>query len=99
MNRQEYALTHLSLGSAAAVVIKAWNNGSDVIDILQSMNGTCISPVTTQYTSTKQAMKDNGGSRVFGGIYFQFASDDRSEIGRAVRRAPLEATDRHWNPC
>jgi hypothetical protein len=82
---------------ATAAVIKAWNNGSDVIDILQSTNSTRVGPIISRYTSIKLAMRDNDDSKVFVGVHFQFASDVGPEIGDAVGKATLEAFDRHWD--
>lgn len=89
--------THATFGAAAAATIRAWNNGNDAIDILQSTNGTRIGPITRRYISIKQAVKDNGDSRVFGGIHFQFDSDVGSEIGDAIGKATLEAFEEHWD--
>lgn len=96
-NHQEYTSTHATFGAAAAAVIRAWNNGSDVIDIVQSTNGTRVGPLSRRYTSIAQAVKDNGDSRVLGGIHFQFSCDVGSEIGDAVGRATMEAFDEHWD--
>lgn len=71
-NHQEYTSTHACFGAAAAAVIKAWNNGSDAIDISQSTNATGAGVLTRRFTSIQQAVKENGDSRVFGGIHFQF---------------------------
>lgn len=73
-NHQEYISTHACFGGAAAAVIKAWNGGKDEIDILQSTNGTGagIGVLTRKYTSIKQAVKDNGDSRIFGGVISSF---------------------------
>ncbi|KAF2854733.1 acid phosphatase/Vanadium-dependent haloperoxidase [Plenodomus tracheiphilus IPT5] len=98
-NHQDYTSTHANFGAAAAAVIKKWNNGSDAIDIQLSTNGTGagIGVITRRYTSIQQAVKDNGDSRVYGGIHFQFASDVGSEVGRVVGEATLEAFDTKWD--
>lgn len=67
-NHQEYTSTHACFGGAAAAVIKAWNNGSDTINIHQTTNITGRGVVARPYTSIQQAVKDNGDSRVFGGV-------------------------------
>jgi hypothetical protein len=97
-NHQEYVSTHATFGGAAAAVITKWNNGSDAIDIQQSTNGTGtgLGVLTRHYTSLKQAVKENGDSRVFGGIHFQFSSDVGAEVGDAVGRATLEAFEEGW---
>ncbi|KAI8935835.1 hypothetical protein NX059_007352 [Plenodomus lindquistii] len=94
-NHQDYTSTHANFGAAAAAIIKKWNNGSDAIDIQLSTNGTGagIGVITRRYTSIQQVVKDNGDSRVFGGIHFQFSSDIGSEVGNSVGKATLEAFD------
>ncbi|KAF1845998.1 acid phosphatase/Vanadium-dependent haloperoxidase [Cucurbitaria berberidis CBS 394.84] len=89
--KNEYISTHAIFGGAAAAVIKPWNNGSDTIDILQSTNGTGagIGVIMRRYKSLKQAVKDNGDSRIFGGIHFQFSSD--------VGKATVEAFEKGWD--
>ncbi|KAH8726227.1 phosphatidic acid phosphatase type 2/haloperoxidase [Phaeosphaeriaceae sp. PMI808] len=98
-NHQDYTSTHATFGAAAAAVIRAWNNGSDTIDIVHSTNGTGagLGVLSRRYTSIKQAVKDNGDSRVYGGIHFQFASDVGSVVGDAVGRATLEAFESKWD--
>lgn len=98
-NHQDYTSTHANFGAAAATVIKKWNNGSDAIDIQLSTNGTGagLGVITRRYTSIQQAVKDNGDSRIYGGIHFQFASDVGSEVGKAVGMATLEAFDANWD--
>jgi hypothetical protein len=96
-NHQEYISTHAIFGGAAAAVIRKWNGG-DAIDMQQSTNGTGagLGVLTRRYTSLKQAVKENGDSRVFGGIHFQFSSDAGAEVGDAVGRATLKAFERGW---
>ncbi|KAH7072663.1 phosphatidic acid phosphatase type 2/haloperoxidase [Paraphoma chrysanthemicola] len=98
-NHQEYISTHATFGGAAAAVIKAWNGDKDAIDIVHSTNatGAGLGVVSRRYTSIKQAVKDNGDSRIYGGIHFQFASDVGSVVGDAVGRATLEAFDKNWD--
>ncbi|KAI5365316.1 Putative phosphatidic acid phosphatase type 2/haloperoxidase [Septoria linicola] len=96
-NHQEYTSTHACFGAAAAAVVKAWNNGSDAIDILHSTNATGRGVILRPYTSIQQAVKDNGDSRVFGGIHFQFASDVGSVVGNDVGIATIQAFDDGWS--
>ncbi|KAF2133904.1 hypothetical protein P153DRAFT_353131 [Dothidotthia symphoricarpi CBS 119687] len=70
LRANDYTPTYACFGGAAAAVIQAWNNGSDVINILQSTNGTQIGVITGRYTSIWQATKGNGDSRVYGGFMF-----------------------------
>ncbi|GIZ47767.1 hypothetical protein CKM354_001085000 [Cercospora kikuchii] len=95
-NHQEYTSTHACFGAAAAAVIKAWNNGSDTIDTLLSTNATGRGVIQRRYTSLQQAVKDNGDSRIFGGIHFQFASDVGSVVGNDVGEATLKVFDDRW---
>jgi hypothetical protein len=97
-NHQEYISTHATFGGAAAAVIKKWNNGSDAIDIQQSTNGTGagLGVLTRRFTSLEHAVKENGDSRVFGGIHFQFSSDVGAEVGDTVGRATLVAFEEGW---
>jgi hypothetical protein len=69
-NHQEYVSTHATFGGAAAAVIKVWNGGRDGIDIVQSTNatGTSRGVLSRRFTSLRQAVKENGDSRVFGGV-------------------------------
>jgi hypothetical protein len=96
-NHQDYISTHATFGGAAAAVIRKWNGG-DKIDIQQSTNGTGagLGVLTRHYTSLKHAVKENGDSRVLGGIHFQFSSDVGALVGDAVGRATLEAFERGW---
>jgi len=50
-------------------VIRAWNKG-DKIDIQLSSNVTFdnVGVVTRRYTSIAKAVKDNGDSRIYGGV-------------------------------
>ncbi|KAM0710441.1 hypothetical protein Q7P35_002803 [Cladosporium inversicolor] len=80
-NHQDYLSTHATFGAAAGAVISLWNGG-DEIDVQLSSNVTRIEQVVRRRTaSIKQAVKDNGDSRIFGGIHFQYASDVGNEIG------------------
>jgi len=70
-NHQEYISTHATFGGAAAAVIRAWNGGKDEINITQSTNATgspALGVLSRSYTSIKRAVKENGDSRVFGGV-------------------------------
>lgn len=99
-NHQEYISTHATFGGAAAAVIRALNGGKDEINILQSTNGTgsaAVGVLTRRYTNLTQAVKDNGDSRVLGGIHFQFSSDVGSVVGDAIGRATLAAFDKNWD--
>lgn len=79
-------------------MIKAWNGG-DEVDVFLSSNVTVdnIGVITRRITNITQAVVDNGNSRVFGGIHFQYASDTGSKIGDWVGRETLAKFDKHWD--
>ena len=96
-NHQDYLSTHATFGAAAGAVIKLWNGG-DRVDVQLSSNVTAISRVITRrITNITQAVVDNGDSRVFGGIHFQYASDVGNQIGAWVGRDTWNAFDAHWD--
>jgi hypothetical protein len=97
-NHQDYLSTHATFGGAAAAVIKIWNGNSDVVDINVSSNVTVdnVGVLTRRLTNLTAAAIENGDSRVFGGIHFQFASDVGNEIGAWVGRETVEAFDANW---
>lgn len=68
-NHQEYLSTHATFGAAAAAVIRNWNRG-DAINVTLSSNVTLdnIGVITRRFTNLTQAAKENGDSRVFGGV-------------------------------
>ncbi|PGH09412.1 hypothetical protein AJ80_07687 [Polytolypa hystricis UAMH7299] len=97
-NHQDYLSTHATFGGAGAEVIRNFNGG-DEVDAYLSSNVTfdSVGVITRHITSLKAAAKENGDSRVFGGIHFQFASDVGVEIGEKVARATLEVFDEKWD--
>ena len=68
-NHQDYLSTHATFGGAAAAVIRAWNKG-DKVNITLSSNVTVdnIGVITRRITNLTDAAKENGDSRVFGGV-------------------------------
>jgi formylmethanofuran:tetrahydromethanopterin formyltransferase len=98
-NHQDYLSTHATFGGAAAVVIKIWNNNSDVVDVRLSSNVTVdnVGVITRRITNLTAAAYENGDSRVFGGIHFQFASDVGNEIGAWVGRETVKVFDSNWD--
>jgi hypothetical protein len=68
-NHQDYLSTHATFGGAGGAVIAAYNGG-DKVDVLLSSNVTVdnIGVVTRRITSLSAAVKENGDSRVFGGV-------------------------------
>jgi hypothetical protein len=68
-NHQDYLSTHATFGGAAAEVIRAWNGG-DEVDVYLSSNVTIdnVGVITRRITSLEAAAKDNGDSRIFGGV-------------------------------
>lgn len=97
-NHQDYLSTHATFGGAAAVVIKAWNGG-DSVNVTLSSNVTVdnVGVITRRITNLTAAAYENGDSRIFGGIHFQFASDVGNEIGAWVGRKTLEVFDERWD--
>ncbi|KAF2432425.1 acid phosphatase/Vanadium-dependent haloperoxidase [Tothia fuscella] len=96
-NHQDYLSTHATFGGAAGAVIRAYNGG-DKVDVYLSSNVTTDNKgvITRRITNLTQAVKDNGDSRVFGGIHFPFASNVGSEIGEWVGRETLKVFDARW---
>ncbi|KAL2059837.1 hypothetical protein VTL71DRAFT_9992, partial [Oculimacula yallundae] len=97
-NHQDYLSTHATFAGAAGAVIRAWNGG-DKVNVTHSSNVTVdsIGVITRRITSIAAAVKANGDSRIFGGIHFQYASDQGSKIGDWVGRETLAKFDSHWN--
>ncbi|KAH8598336.1 phosphatidic acid phosphatase type 2/haloperoxidase [Bisporella sp. PMI_857] len=97
-NHQDYLSTHATFGGAAGAVIGAWNEG-DEVDVQLSSNVTVdnVGVITRRITSINRAVKDNGDSRIFGGIHFQFASDVGNKIGDWVGRETLAVFDKKWD--
>ncbi|PVH72334.1 acid phosphatase/Vanadium-dependent haloperoxidase [Cadophora sp. DSE1049] len=97
-NHQDYLSTHATFGGAAGAVIRAWNKG-DRINVTLSSNVTVdsVGVLTRRITSIAAAVKENGDSRVFGGIHFQYASDEGSRIGDWVGRETLASFDKYWD--
>lgn len=72
-NHQDYLSTHATFGGAAGAVIRAWNGG-DQVNVTLSSNVTIdnVGVVTRRITSLAAAVKENGDSRVFGGVSLFF---------------------------
>ena len=68
-DHQEYFSTHGVFGGAAAAEIRDWNR-RDAINVTVSGNSTVASVgvITRRITSLSEAAKENGDSRVFGGV-------------------------------
>lgn len=98
-NHQDYLSTHATFGGAAAAVIKAWNGGSDRVNVTLSSNVTVdsVGVITRRITNLTAAAYENGDSRVFGGIHFQFASDVGNQIGFWVGEETLKIFDKKWD--
>ncbi|KAH7115252.1 phosphatidic acid phosphatase type 2/haloperoxidase [Dendryphion nanum] len=98
-NHQDYLSTHAISGAAAAAVIKAWNGGSDSVDVLLSSNVIVdsVGVITRRITNLTAAAYENGDSRIFGGIHFQFASDVGNKIGFWVGEDTLKVFDQTWD--
>ncbi|KAH7310247.1 hypothetical protein BKA65DRAFT_575241 [Rhexocercosporidium sp. MPI-PUGE-AT-0058] len=85
-NHQEYLSTHATFGG-------------DRINVTLSSNVTIdgVGVVTRQITSLAGAVKENGDSRVFGGIHFQYASDQGGKTEDWVGRETLARFESHWD--
>jgi hypothetical protein len=96
-NHQNYLSPHATFGGAAGAVISLWNGG-DKIDVQLSSNVTLLGRVITKRTtSIEQAVKEDGDSRIFGGIHFQYASDVGNEIGWRVGEETWKAFEDGWD--
>jgi len=75
-NHQDYLSTHATFGGAAGAVIRNWNGG-DAVDVFLSSNVTVdgVGVITRNINSIKQAVKENGNSRVFGGVSYEPPND------------------------
>ena len=94
----DYPSTHATFGGAGSAVIRAFNKGSDVVDVTISSNVTLNNRgvITRTYTNLTAAAIENGESRVFGGIHFPFSSGAGIELGNAVALKTLENFDAFW---
>jgi hypothetical protein len=72
-NHQDYISTHATFGAAGGAVI-AYFNGGDKVDVRLSSNVTVdnVGVVTRRITSIDAAVRENGDSRVFGGVSCNF---------------------------
>ncbi|KAF2683651.1 acid phosphatase/Vanadium-dependent haloperoxidase [Lentithecium fluviatile CBS 122367] len=86
-NHQDYLSTHATFGAAAAANVPLSSNVT--IDN--------VGVITRRITNMTAAAKENGDSRVFGGIHFQFASDVGTQIGDRVGRETVKVFDQRWN--
>lgn len=78
----DYLSGHASYGGGAGGILKKYF-GSDKIDppLALSSNASVAGPITRTFNSIDQAIKENGDSRVFVGVHFQFSSDEGSKQG------------------
>lgn len=85
-NHQDYLSTHATFGAAAGAVVVLWNGG-DEVNLTLSSNVTRIEEVITRpVTRIKQAVKDNGDSRIFGGIHFHMPAMLGMRLGGGLAR-------------
>ncbi|KAF4613439.1 hypothetical protein G7Y89_g15448 [Cudoniella acicularis] len=97
-NHQDYLSTHAAFAGAAAAVLRAYNNGSDVVDVTISSNVTLdnVGVVSRRVISLSEMAKDVGDSRVFGGIHFNFSCEQGVKTGDWVARETLKNFDEKW---
>jgi hypothetical protein len=98
-NHQDYLSSHASFSGAATTIIKMWNNNSDIVDIMVSSNVTTdnVGVITKHLTNLTAAAYENGLSRVFGGIHFEFSSNEGNVNGAWVAEETLKVFDEQWN--
>jgi membrane-associated phospholipid phosphatase len=95
----DYPSTHATFSGAGSGVIRAYNNGSDVVSVTISSNVTLNNRgvITRTYTNLTEAAIENGESRVFGGIHFPFSSGAGIALGNAVALKTMENFDEYWS--
>ncbi|KAF2744986.1 acid phosphatase/Vanadium-dependent haloperoxidase [Sporormia fimetaria CBS 119925] len=93
----DYTSTHATFGGAAVHVLTQINR-SEKVNITISTNVTVdnIGVITRRYTNLTYATFENGESRVFGGIHFDFAREAGDKLGREVAKKTLSEFDNHW---
>lgn len=94
----DYVSTHSTFGGAGSAVIRAFNKGSDNINITISSNVTLDNRgvITRTYTNLTAAAIENGDSRVFGGLHFTFSSATGIALGNAIAVETLAKFDEYW---
>ncbi|KAG2009445.1 hypothetical protein CC2G_012382 [Coprinopsis cinerea AmutBmut pab1-1] len=84
---QDYLSGHAVYGGAAAEIIRR-HIGSDnltpSVTISSNVALDNVGVLSRTFTSLSQAAKENGDSRVFVGVHFQFASDEGTKAGEAA---------------
>ncbi|KAJ3514778.1 hypothetical protein NLJ89_g2180 [Agrocybe chaxingu] len=82
---QDYLSGHAVYGSSAGGII-AHFLGTDTIDPPVTLSSTVtvdnVGVLTRTYRNVSTAVKENGDSRVFVGVHFQFASDEGNKAGQ-----------------
>jgi hypothetical protein len=76
----EYPSGHSGTGAAAAAVLAAWFGDEAEFTVASES----LPEVTRSYTSFSQAALENGRSRIYGGIHFQYANAAGQTVGRKV---------------
>jgi MYXO-CTERM domain-containing protein len=76
----EYPSGHSTTGAAAVAVLKAWF-GDEVPFTVASES---LPEVTRSYTTLSQAALENGRSRIYGGIHFNYANLAGQQLGKSV---------------
>ena len=79
----DYPSTHTVLGAAAAEVLAQVFSDHTSFSVIS----TSLPGVTRHYHSFSQAAKENGLSRVYGGIHFRHAVDHGFQQGRSIGRS------------
>jgi PAP2 superfamily len=80
----DYPSTHSVAGGAASAVLGRFF-GSDKVAFTMT-NGTPFSGITRSFSSFSQAAQENADSRVYAGIHFRSACQDKIKLGQQIGR-------------
>lgn len=87
----DYLSGHSVFGGSAGAILKKYLKTSAINPpVSLTTNVTVAGPITRSFTDIDATAKENGDSRVFVGVHFQFASDEGIRAGEA-------AAERVWN--
>ncbi|KAG2019918.1 hypothetical protein CC2G_005312 [Coprinopsis cinerea AmutBmut pab1-1] len=96
---QDYLSGHAVFGGSAVEVLRN-HLGSDELDppvtLTSHVMFNNVGPISRTFTSLSQAAKENGDSRVFVGVHFQFASDEGTKAGEAAAKQVLRRKGRGY---
>jgi hypothetical protein len=81
----EYPSGHSITGSAGITVLKAWFGD----EVSFSVDSDSLPDVTRTFARLSQAALENGKSRIYGGIHFQYANAAGQALGKTVGERAL----------